>query len=155
MLWAFAQSTCSSGRRYLLSVNEDLIGPYVVYLAVAAGLTAWLIRTAIRYGDPFMHGVLKKRPEHASPMAHLVASGVAATYLGIALHLMQPNPATYQGEVDAVAFLVGRVGALLILFGVLNLVPPFARWQRRARAARPPLPPAGFGRLPAPPPPAP
>jgi hypothetical protein len=119
--------------------DANTIAVYVVYIAVAVGLTAWLARTLFRNGTAFLHDVFEDRPNLADAVNRLLVVGFYMLNLGYALYILRASRGL--DAFDAVQFLVNRLALLLVTLAGLHFLNVFVFWRIRARREQRHLPP--------------
>jgi hypothetical protein len=132
--------------------DANIIAVYVVYLAVAVGLTAWLARTLFRNGTAFLHDVFVDRPKLADAVNRLLVVGFYMLNLGYALYILRASRGL--DAFEAVQFLVNRLALLLVTLAGLHFLNVFVFWRIRARREQRHLPPPVAPQVLIPPPPA-
>lgn len=105
---------------------------YVVYAAVAIGMTALLARTLFRAGAVFLDDVFDGNHRLAGAVNRLLVVGFYMLNLGYGLFLLRAEP--QETAFDAVAYLVNRLAILLVTLGVIHFVNVFVFWRIRQRA---------------------
>jgi hypothetical protein len=137
----------ASGDRYVITV-------YILYMAVAVGLTAWLARTLFHNGTAFLHDVFEDRPALADALNRLLVVGFYMLNLGYALYVLRAGKGL--DAFGALQFLVNRLAILLSTLALLHFANVFVFWRIRAhreqRTLRPPVAPQVQFVPPAPPP---
>src|SRR5688572_14228550 len=96
------------------------IAVYVVYAAVAVGLTVWLARTLFRSGAIFLQDVFSDRPGLAEAVNRLLVVGFYMLNLGYALYIIRTD--TSLDAFGAVRTLVNRLALLLVTLAVIHFV---------------------------------
>ena len=143
-----------------------LITVWLVYAAVSIGLTYFLARTLFKHGAVFLRNVFKDTPDMAHAINVLLVVGFYMLNLGYAALLLRPGalPAGATAAA-AVAYLVNKLGILLVSLGIIHFVNMAVIYRlgrvRKPRPATPPPaappgyppPPPWGGPLPAPVPP--
>jgi hypothetical protein len=119
--------------------NVNAIAVYVIYAAVAVGLTVWLARTLHRSGAVFLKDVFADRPGLAEAVNRLLVVGFYMANLGYALYILRTEP--YLDAFQAVQTLVNRLALLLVTLAVIHFVNVFVFWRIRARGDQRKLPP--------------
>ena len=119
--------------------NAYAIGVYVLYAAVAVGLTAWLARTLFRNGAVFLHDVFDDRPQLADAVNRLLVTGFYMLNLGYGLWVLRASAGL--DAFEAVQLFVRRVALLLLVLAVMHLVNVFVFWRIRQHRERSTLPP--------------
>lgn len=115
------------------------VAVYVIYAAVAIGMTLILARTLFRAGGVFLDDVFEDKPALAGAVNRLLVTGFYMLNLGYGLFLLR---AEQQNSLfDAVAFLVNRLAVLLLTLGVIHFVNVFVFWRIRHRAEMRSTPP--------------
>ena len=116
---------------------------YMVYAAVAIGMTALLARTLFKAGAVFLDDVFDGNHRLAEAVNRLLVVGFYMLNLGYGLFLLRAEP--QESAFDAVAYLVNRLAILLVTLGVIHFVNVFVFWRIRQRAelknAPPPVAP--------------
>lgn len=102
----------------------------VVYIVVAVSMTVWLAGTLYRNGLELLRQRDDQQPLLAQATSRLLVIGFALFTLGYAFLLLR-----VQGEmtgIDALQFLVQRLGILLVSLGLIHLVNTliFLRFRR-------------------------
>lgn len=121
---------------------------YLIYLLISVALTAWVGRTLYKNGALFLVDVFKGNKELAGAVNHLLVVGFYLINLGyVTLTLrISDAPETAQAAIESLSL---KVGAVLIVLGILHLgnVFVFNRLRTRAtemrRPQRPPVAPSG------------
>lgn len=115
---------------------------YVIYSAVAIGLTVWLAQTLYRNGEVFLADVFPDRLMLVSALNRLLVTGFYMLNLGYAFLLLQ-EPAAANAE-QAFQVLVNKLGVLLVSLGLIHFVNMIVFWRIRRRtqldSAPPPVP---------------
>ncbi len=130
-----------------------LVWVWLVYGALSIGLTYFLARTLFKHGAAFLQNVLKDAPEMAHAVNVLLVVGFYMLNLGYAALLLRPGrlPAA-GGPAEATAYLVSKLGVLLVSLGLIHFVNMFVIYQLGSqRRVRRPDPVPGYW----PPPPVP
>ena len=96
------------------------IAVYVVYAAVAVGLTVWLARTLFRSGAIFLQDVFSDRPGLAEAVNRLLVVGFYMLNLGYALYIIRTD--TSLDAFGAVRTLVNRLALLLVTLAVIAVM---------------------------------
>lgn len=104
---------------------------YLVYMAVAVGLTYWLARTLFRAGGVFLESVFEGRRELGDAVNRLLVTGFYMLNLGYALYLVRSEPQS--NAFEAMQFLVNRFAVLLVTLGLIHFVNVFVFWRIRSR----------------------
>ncbi len=116
---------------------------YVIYSAVAVGLTVWLAQTLYRNGEVFLADVFPDRIVLAAALNRLLVTGFYMLNLGYAFLLLQEPSAS--GAAQAFQVLVNKLGILLVTLGLIHFVNMIVFWRIRRRtqldSAPPPVPP--------------
>ena len=118
--------------------DENVIVVYVVYVLIAATLTAWLARTLFRNGTAFLHDVFAERPELADAVNRLLVVGFFMLNLGYALYLLRASRGL--DAFEATQFLVNRLAILLVTLAGMHFLNVFVFWRIRARREQRTLP---------------
>jgi hypothetical protein len=119
--------------------NGYAIAVYVIYAAVAVGLTVWLARTLHRSGAVFLKDVFADRPGLAEAVNRLLVVGFYMANLGYALYILRTEP--YLDAFRAVQTLVNRLALLLVTLAVIHFINVFVFWRIRTRGEQRKLPP--------------
>ena len=104
---------------------------YLVYMAVAVGLTYWLARTLFRAGGVFLESVFEGKRELGEAVNRLLVTGFYMLNLGYALYLVRSEPQA--SAFEAMQFLVNRFAVLLVTLGLVHFVNVFVFWRIRSR----------------------
>lgn len=112
---------------------------YLVYAAVAVGLTVWLARTLFRSGAVFLQDVFSDRPGLAEAINRLLVTGFYMLNLGYALYIIRTEAGL--DAFGAVRTLVNRLALLLVSLAVIHFVNVLVFWKLRARGEERRLPP--------------
>jgi len=112
---------------------------YLVYAAVAVGLTIWLARTLFRSGAVFLQDVFSDRPGLAEAINRLLVTGFYMLNLGYALYIIRTESSL--DAFGAVRTLVNRLALLLVTLAVIHFVNVLVFWKLRARGEERRLPP--------------
>jgi len=126
-----------------------ILWTYLAYITLSLALTIWVARTLSRGGRVFLVDVFRGNVELADSTNHLLVVGFYLVNLGyISLNLR------YRADIDtaraAVEVLSGKVGAVLVVLGLLHFFNLFVFSRIRTRAAQkthelpPPIPPQGY-----------
>ena len=100
-----------------------LIFVWLVYAGVSISLTYFLARTLFKHGAVFLRNVFKETPELAHSVNVLLVVGFYMLNLGYAALLLRPGSfATKATAVSASAYLVNKLGVLLVSLGVIHFV---------------------------------
>ncbi len=108
-----------------------LIITYLIYGAVAVGLTMWLARTLFANGATFLEEIFD-RPEFAHAVNRLLVTGFYMLNLGYAFLILQGEPT--ETAVDAAELLITKLGLLLVSLGVIHFINMGVFWYIRSRA---------------------
>lgn len=119
-----------------------LIVVWLVYAAASIGLTYFLARTLFKHGAVFLQTVFKETPDLAHSVNVLLVVGFYMLNLGYAALLLRPGSfATTATAVSASAYLVNKLGVLLVSLGVIHFVNMAVIYrigrERRPRRAAP------------------
>ncbi len=107
---------------------------YLVYAAVAIGLTVWLARTLFNSGQVFLDDVFEGKQKLAESVNRLLVTGFYMLNLGYALFIIRSK-----SDLDAfgaVQFLINRLAILLLTLGAIHFVNVFVFWRIRAHRER-------------------
>ena len=115
------------------------IAVYVVYAAVAVGLTVWLARTLFRSGAVFLHDVFRDRPGLAEAVNRLLVVGFYMLNLGYALYIIRTDNGL--DAFGAVKTLVNRLALLLVTLAIIHFINVGLFWKIRSRGEERHLPP--------------
>ena len=118
--------------------NGNAIVVYLVYVAIAATLTAWLARTLFRSGVAFLHDVFEDRPELADAVNRLLVVGFYMLNLGYALYILRA--ARGLDAFEAVQLLVNRLSILLVTLAGMHFLNVFVFWRIRMHREQRQLP---------------
>ena len=102
----------------------------VLYLLVAVSLTIWLAGTLYRNGLQLLREREGQHPVLAEATSRLLVIGFALFTLGFAFLLLQVED--QMSNVEALQFLIRRLGILLVSLGLIHLVNTliFLRFRR-------------------------
>jgi hypothetical protein len=116
----------------VIAMNGALI-VYVVYVALAVLLVTWLGVVLQRYGRIFLDDVFVDQAGLAGAVSRLLVTGFLVFTLGYAFLLLRVED--QMSNVEALQFLIRRLGILLVSLGLIHLVNTliFLRF-RRARS---------------------
>jgi len=112
---------------------------YVIYAAVAIGMTALLARTLFKAGAVFLDDVFDGNHRLAEAVNRLLVVGFYMLNLGYGLFLLRAEP--QETAFDAVAYLVNRLAILLVTLGVIHFINVLVFWRIRHRAEMSAAPP--------------
>lgn len=112
---------------------------YVIYAAVAIGMTALLARTLFKAGAVFLDDVFDGNHRLAEAVNRLLVVGFYMLNLGYGLFLLRAEP--QETAFDAVAYLVNRLAILLVTLGVIHFINVLVFWRIRHRAGMSAAPP--------------
>ncbi|MDA1195516.1 MAG: hypothetical protein O2894_10080 [Planctomycetota bacterium] len=123
---------------------NPIVWTYTIYLVISIALTIWVARTLHRNGRHFLVEVYRGNESLADSVNHLLVVGfylVNLGYITLALAVSRYVHDT-RGAIETVS---AKVGAVLIVLGIMHFTNlfVFTRMRRRAelRSAPPPLPP--------------
>jgi hypothetical protein len=122
----------------MVTDNSNAIVIYVVYVVIAAALTAWLARTLFRSGVAFLHDVFADREELADAVNRLLVVGFYMLNLGYALYILRA--ARGLDAFEAVQYLVNRLAILLVTLAGMHFLNVLVFWRIRARREQRQLP---------------
>jgi hypothetical protein len=111
----------------MMNASTYLVGLYLVYGAVAVGLTAWLARTLFRSGEVFLASVFRDHPGMADAVNRLLVVGFYLLNLGYALLIFRTDSVV--GGADAVGILTVKLGRLLLTLGVIHFLNMAVFWK--------------------------
>jgi hypothetical protein len=126
---------------------DTVVITYLVYLLISVGLTAWVGRTLYKNGALFLVDVFNGNKELANAVNHLLVVGfylINLGYVTLTLKISEP-PVDAQGSIESLSL---KIGAVLIVLGILHLGNVFVFNRLRTRAAegrrpqRPPVAPS-------------
>jgi hypothetical protein len=126
---------------------DTVVTTYLVYLVISVGLTAWVGRTLYKNGAHFLVDVFKGNKELAAAVNHLLVVGfylINLGYVSLTLKISEP-PVDAKEAIESLSL---KIGAVLIVLGVLHLGNVFVFNRLRVRATedrrpqRPPVPAA-------------
>ncbi|MBI2705249.1 MAG: hypothetical protein HYX32_08185 [Actinobacteria bacterium] len=124
-------------------MNNNLNLFYGVYLATSIGLTAWLAVVLNRNGRIFLRDVFSDDPDIGAAVNRLLTIGFFMLNLGYAFLILRAE--SINPSENLIAFLVNRLGLLLVSLGILHFVnmAVFAKIRRHVRLddLPPPVPP--------------
>ena len=121
---------------------------YMVYAAIAVGLTVWMARTLFKNGAVFLADVFPAEPELAQAINKLLVVGFYLFNLGYACLLLSSYGAPT--VVAAIETLAQKLGWLLLSLATMHFfnLYLFHRIRRRAKLAELPPPVAPQHQLP-------
>jgi hypothetical protein len=105
---------------------------YVIYVALAVALIAWLGVVLQRDGRVFLHDVFAEQADLADSVSKLLVSGFLVFTLGYALLLLRIDAAA--SPVEALRSSVQQFGLLLLSLGALHSLNMLILLQVRRRA---------------------
>jgi hypothetical protein len=110
-----------------------LVPVYVVYAAIAVGLTVWLARTLFRNGAVYLRDVFPDNNELAEAVNRLLVVGFYLFNLGYAALLLRSRDAST--VVEAIETLAFKLGLLLLSLGAMHFFNMylFHRIRRRSK----------------------
>jgi hypothetical protein len=118
--------------------NQYVILVYVIYAAVAVGLTAWLARTLFRNGAVFLEDVFKERPALAHAVNRLLVTGFYMLNLGYAFYILRADAGL--DAFASVQFLVNRLAILLVTLALIHFTNVLVFWKIRGTREQRQLP---------------
>lgn len=118
--------------------NQYVITIYVLYAAVAVGLTVWLARTLFKSGQVFLEDVFGDKPGLAAAVNRLLVVGFYMLNLGYALYILRAGRGL--DAFDAVQYLVNRLALLLVTLALIHFVNVAVFWHIRGRGEQRQLP---------------
>lgn len=118
--------------------NQYVILIYVIYAAVAVGLTAWLARTLSSNGAVFLEDVFKDRPQLARSVNKLLVTGFYMLNLGYAFYLLKADEGL--DAFKSVQFLVNRLALLLVTLAIIHFMNVAVFWYIRGNREQRHLP---------------
>ncbi len=121
------------------TADAYLIGVYVIYGAIAVGLTAWLAKTLSSNGAVFLEGVFEDRPGMAPAVNRLLVIGFYMLNLGYAFLILKAQRTT--SAIDSVEVLITKLGILLVSLGAIHFVNMAIFWRIQRRHEFTELPP--------------
>jgi hypothetical protein len=112
---------------------NTVVVTYFSYLLLSVGLTVWVGRTLYKNGALFLVDVFKGNTELAKAVNHLLVVGFYLINLGyVTLTLkISDAPTATQGAIESLSL---KIGAVLIVLGVLHLTNVFVFNHLRQRA---------------------
>ncbi len=121
-------------------MNGDgyVITVYLVYAAVAIGLTMWLARTLSQNGALFLEDVFGDKPGLATAVNRLLVTGFYMLNLGYAFYILRGTNAA--SALEAVQYLVNRLALLLVTLALIHFVNVAVFWKIRGRGEQRQLP---------------
>jgi hypothetical protein len=130
--------------------NQYVILIYVIYAAVAVGLTAWLARTLSSNGAVFLEDVFKERPQLARAVNRLLVTGFYMLNLGYAFYILRADAGL--DAFQSVQFLVNRLALLLVTLALIHFMNVLVFWKIRGNREQRtlPIPVAAQVHMPAP-----
>ena len=134
-----------------MSSQGNVVAVYIVYVAIAVGLTIWLARTLFRNGTVFLQDVFEGQPGLAEAVNHLLVVGFYMLSLGYGLYILRTSSG--MDALQATQFLVNRLAVLLVSLAAIHFVNVFVFWRIRVHRERKdlPTPVKASGFVPAPP----
>lgn len=121
-----------------------IVYSYVVYLAISLAVTVWVAGTLRKNGRVFLVDAFRGNAELADSINHLLVVGfylINVGYVTLALRTTAPAETLRQ----AIELVSDKIGAILIVLGVMHFLNlyVFNRLRRRAQEhlEPPPLPP--------------
>lgn len=121
--------------------NPYLVVQYLAYLAISLAVTFGVGRTAFKNGAAFLADTFLGKEKLADAVNHLLLVGFYLVNCGwVVLSLKTSDPAYTQQQV--LENLAGKVGAVLVVLGVMHFLNLYVinRMRRRAIADRQPPP---------------
>ena len=109
----------------------------LLYLAITIGITVWVAETLRRNGRHFVIEAFGGRADLGDAVNHLLVVGFYLINIGfVALFLTRGERPT--GGDDAVEFLAGKIGVVLVVLGVMHFFNVFnlAKMRRKAQESR-------------------
>jgi len=121
-----------------------IVPSYLIYLAATIGITVWVAGTLHKNGRVFLLHAFHGNQELADSVNHLLVVGFYLINIGyVALALRTQTPANTVQQ--AIELLSDKIGAILIVLGVMHFLNLYAFQRLRRRAQNeilpPPLPP--------------
>ncbi len=146
--WTFEEVRVVENNQYVILI-------YVIYAAVAVGLTAWLARTLSSNGAVFLEDVFKDRPALARAVNRLLVTGFYMLNLGYAFYILRADAGL--DAFRSVQFLVNRLALLLVTLALIHFMNVLVFWKIRGNREQRslPIPVAAQVHMPAPAPAAP
>jgi hypothetical protein len=115
-----------------------MVWTYAVYLAISVGLTIWVARTLHKNGRIFLVDSFLGNEKLADSVNHLLVVGFYLINIGlVSLALRYGGNAS--GPQEAIEYLSTKLGAVLVVLGVMHLCNVFVFSQMRKRALRVPV----------------
>jgi hypothetical protein len=121
-----------------MSANGNAVLVYILYVAVAVGLTIWLARTLFRNGTVFLEDVFEGHEGLAASVNHLLVVGFYMLSLGYALYILRASGGMEAFE--ATQFLVNRLAVLLVSLAAIHFVNVFVFWRIRTHREQDQMP---------------
>ena len=112
---------------------------YLIYSAVAVGLTFWLARTLFRSGTVFLSDVFAGQPAMAEAVNRLLVVGFYLLNLGYAFYMLKASGASTSFE--AMEVLAEKLGFLLLSLGIIHFFNLYLFHRIRQRTQLSILPP--------------
>jgi hypothetical protein len=121
---------------------DTVVVTYLFYLLISVSLTVWVGRTLYKNGAHFLVDVFDGNAELAKAVNHLLVVGFYLINLGYVTLSLKVSDAPIDAQ-EAIESVSIKVGAVLIVLGVLHLgnVFVFNRLRSRAVESRNPHPP--------------
>lgn len=97
---------------------------YLAYLALTVGITIWVARTLRRHGLVFLTRANSEVADDvalADALSHLLIVGFYLVNLGVISFLMQTDRGIVNAQ-QAIELLSSKVGAILVVLGVMHFV---------------------------------
>jgi hypothetical protein len=109
----------------------------LLYLAISIGITVWVAETLRRNGRHFVIEAFGGREDLGDAVNHLLVVGFYLINVGfVALFLTRGERPVGAG--DAIEFLAGKIGVVLVVLGAMHFFNVFnlAKMRRKAQESR-------------------
>jgi hypothetical protein len=126
-------------------MTEPVVVTYLVYLALSVALTVWVARTLHKNGRLFLVDVFRGNDALADSVNHLLVVGFYLINLGYISFALATRAQILTAR-SSIELLSTKVGAVLVVLGVMHFINLFlfssirGRALRRDRAVPPPPP---------------
>ncbi|MBK7861877.1 MAG: hypothetical protein IPJ65_25330 [Archangiaceae bacterium] len=121
--------------------NPFLIAQYLAYLAISLAVTVGVGRTLFKHGAAFLADTFLGKEKLAEAVNHLLLVGFYLINCGWVVLSLKTHSRTDTGQ-DVLENLASKVGAVLVVLGVMHFFNLYviSRMRRRALADRQPPP---------------